>query len=272
MFQDEEIEALIGLGLTELQARVYLAIVCLQSAPVKAIAKTSGIARQDIYRVAAELQKKGLIEKVIASPVEYKAMPLKDAVKLLVLCRQRETMDARKKAMKLAHKIKQNSQDENNEKDAGDGFFFVTGEEASRRRFKNALDTNLKTVEGIFYWKGLRNILVEGQNIWETILTGGAKVRLIVYGTQKDPQVQQIIQTLKTKGTFNIKYTTKPPPATITIFDKNKVLATTTPEPNPENAPSLWLNNQSFTTILQEYFEHTWQTAQQQNRSQAPTP
>jgi hypothetical protein len=65
MFQDQDVEALTGVGLTTLQARIYLTTASLEKATIKTISKTANTARQEIYRAVAELQEKGLIEKVI---------------------------------------------------------------------------------------------------------------------------------------------------------------------------------------------------------------
>jgi sugar-specific transcriptional regulator TrmB len=84
MVLDKDAEVLNGLGLTTLQAKTYLAIAILEKATVKTISKTAKIARQEIYRVTSELQEKGLIEKIIATPVEYRAIPVHDAINVLL--------------------------------------------------------------------------------------------------------------------------------------------------------------------------------------------
>ena len=52
--QDKAIETLTGLGLTVLQSKVYLALAKEGKSTVKGIAKTSNIARQDLYRITQQ--------------------------------------------------------------------------------------------------------------------------------------------------------------------------------------------------------------------------
>ncbi|MCW4047841.1 MAG: hypothetical protein NWE99_09855 [Candidatus Bathyarchaeota archaeon] len=63
MQYDECVQTLMGLGLTLLQAKTYLALATLGKADVKMISKASNVARQDIYRVMPVLQKLGLGKK-----------------------------------------------------------------------------------------------------------------------------------------------------------------------------------------------------------------
>jgi len=37
--------------------------------------EVSGVARQDVYRVLLELQKLGIVEKIIATPNRFRALP-----------------------------------------------------------------------------------------------------------------------------------------------------------------------------------------------------
>jgi DNA polymerase III alpha subunit len=56
----------MDLGLTLLQAKIYLALSKTGKATIKTISKASNSARQDIYRIMPTLQKLGLAEKIIA--------------------------------------------------------------------------------------------------------------------------------------------------------------------------------------------------------------
>ena len=70
MIGNEDVEALTNLRLSPNQAKVYLAVIEIGTAEISEISKVSGVARQAIYPKVAELQKIGLIEKVIAKPVK----------------------------------------------------------------------------------------------------------------------------------------------------------------------------------------------------------
>jgi sugar-specific transcriptional regulator TrmB len=73
------------LGLSLLQAKVYLALVKLGThSTVKAISICSKVARQDVYRTITELREFGLVEMVIGNPALFRAIPLQETVSILM--------------------------------------------------------------------------------------------------------------------------------------------------------------------------------------------
>ncbi len=78
------IEALMHLGLTFLQATVYVTLLKFGKTEAKAISDSSGVARADVYRVMSTLEHLGLVEKIISTPSTYKATPIKEGCVLLL--------------------------------------------------------------------------------------------------------------------------------------------------------------------------------------------
>jgi sugar-specific transcriptional regulator TrmB len=98
---DEHVETLVKLGLTSLQARIYLTVLTLQKANVGKISNTAEIARPDVYRVLPTLEKLGLVRKVLASPIMFEPTPLKDACTLLLQRKKEEYSEACERSMTL---------------------------------------------------------------------------------------------------------------------------------------------------------------------------
>ena len=59
MLQDNDAQLLNELGLTILEAKVYLALAKTGKTTIATISKTSKVARPDVYRTLAKLQEKG---------------------------------------------------------------------------------------------------------------------------------------------------------------------------------------------------------------------
>lgn len=78
--EGENYQTFVNLGLTYLQAKVYVTLLRLGDvgAEVRKIASASVIARQDVYRILPALQKMGLVEKVVAIPTIYRPIPLEE--------------------------------------------------------------------------------------------------------------------------------------------------------------------------------------------------
>ena len=84
------IEVLQGLGLTLCQAKIYLSLCRFGCLDAKSISKDTNIARQDVYRVIADLEKSKLIEKVINRPTKFRAIPLKKGISFLLKQKHKE--------------------------------------------------------------------------------------------------------------------------------------------------------------------------------------
>lgn len=260
MFQDRDVEALTGLGLTALQARIYLAIASLEKATIKAISENADTARQEIYRATSELQQKGLVEKIIVAPVEYRAIPLQDAINVLLQRAHQKNLATHEKAMELLRRA--NEKSITAERHEEHQLILIPKKEASRRRFGNALRGTAVSVDGIFYGKGYRDVITNAVELWKKSLEKGVKVRLIVYEPQEEKAVARILQTLKKKGSFSIRYTLHPPPATLAIFDGEKTLITISPTPDPLETSGLWVKNSSLAIMAQDYFDLLWRASE----------
>ncbi len=141
-------------------------------------------------------------------------------------------------------------------------FILIPKKEAPRRQFRNTLRSTAVSVDGIYYWKGLRDIIINGVEGWKESLEKGVKVRFIVFKPQEEKAATRIIQTLKKKGAFSIRYTSHPPPATLTIFDGERIMVTTSPTPDPLETSCLWAKNPSIAEVFQDYFELMWQVSE----------
>ncbi len=77
---DENIRTLVGLGLSSTQAKISLALARIGPSTVSEISDASAVARPDTYRALVELEKKGLIEKIVSTPNMYELIPLSEVL------------------------------------------------------------------------------------------------------------------------------------------------------------------------------------------------
>jgi sugar-specific transcriptional regulator TrmB len=87
--QDKRIKVLNLLGLTILQAKVYLALTELEQASAKEVSQTAHEDRAEVYRTVYKLQELGLIEKKITTPTIFIAPPMKEGLRILLERKQR---------------------------------------------------------------------------------------------------------------------------------------------------------------------------------------
>ncbi len=91
----DRIQKLEGFGLTEYQARVYLALLDLSTATASQIPALSRVPRTRIYATMQQLHAKGLVQILPEKPVRYKAVPFSSYLKTLAA-------EYRRKSVQLA--------------------------------------------------------------------------------------------------------------------------------------------------------------------------
>ncbi len=141
----ERLQKLQGFGLTEYQARVYLALLDLGTAPASEIPVPSGVPRTRIYGTMGQLHAKGLVQILPEKPVRYRAVPLSRYLKALAA-------EYRQKAIQLAANAETAAHD-----------FSVAPIEATARPGK---------FEAIYGRRNVRDKLVEMYEAAETEIVG----------------------------------------------------------------------------------------------------
>jgi len=91
----ERLQKLEGFGLTEYQARVYLALLDLGTATASQLPAPSRVPRTRIYSTMQQLHAKGLVQILPEKPVRYRAVPFSRYLKALAT-------EYRQKAVQLA--------------------------------------------------------------------------------------------------------------------------------------------------------------------------
>ena len=97
----EGVGVLVGLGLSERQARVYLALLRAGGGRAQVVSDLTAISRQDIYRLFAELQRLGLARQNLTVPVSYTATPIAQGAQLLLERKTEELTTITAKANQL---------------------------------------------------------------------------------------------------------------------------------------------------------------------------
>lgn len=91
----ERVQKLRSYGLTEYQARVYLALLDLGTSEASAVPAASRVPRTRVYATMRQLHDKGLVQILPEKPLRYKAVPLAAYLKSLA-------EDYREKAFQLS--------------------------------------------------------------------------------------------------------------------------------------------------------------------------
>lgn len=260
ILEEEKIQTLTDLGLTTLQARAYLALSSLRTAPLKLIAKKSNIARQDVYRIMPLLEQIGLVEKIISSPVTYKAAPLGDGVSILFDRKTREYDSLQAKTEEMVSNFRTGILRAAIQPD--DSQFLVISE---KKLLYKTLGEKNSTVEKSLHvagtWESARSVLFDIElEKFKNALKRGVRIKWITEDHEEDASTTKTLQMLKKNPLFEIRYFAPPIPLQTAIYDEREVAMCIALPPSTD-VTSIWSNNLVFTRVALNYWEEIWNAA-----------
>ena len=260
---DEDTRALIDLGFTGAQARIYLALLRTGTTSIKQIAKISKVARPDTYRAIAGLQELGLVEKLLNTPTKFKPLPLKDAVGILMLRRARESIQLNKKVNRL---IKNFGEKKNNSPLIEESqFILVPKGETLTLKARKMIDNAQETISIVAPQKRTRPFVANNLDIIKNALKRKVAIRSITEGPTEN--MGNELRDLQKNRLFEIECVTTEPPVLFILVDNKEILLMTSAKLEYSESPAVWSNNPGLIELAQGYFELTWTTLSEEKMS-----
>jgi sugar-specific transcriptional regulator TrmB len=261
---DEAVETLINLGLTVLQAKVYLSLAKLGTSKGRATAKEAKVAPQDVYRVLAELQKAGLVEKIIAKPNKYCPLPIEQGLEMLIKRRKNQTERLErsvKSVSKLFHPAVKGVQ----KTEQGD-FVLIGKEEPLKNRAHRMLETAHVSLD---LMNEINDGMIGHDNLFslETkFLNRGGRIRDILSKATPTFHLTKTFCSLQQRyPEFQARYLDIPTPAILMIKDDKEALISTKAKTKTLMQPFLWTDNPVLVQILQQWYKQIWEKSSQEN-------
>jgi sugar-specific transcriptional regulator TrmB len=254
---EERLVTLTELGLTNNQAKIYLALLQAGPATANELAKNSKISRPDIYRIIPFLQKKGLVEKLMTKPSSFQAIPATYVLPTLLKNKTTEQSQLKKKTEDLLSDLKNNHAKKETQRVKTE-FILIPGKKVVVQRLKEAIETAQTSVSAVTSKKRFSAAILEFAKTYETVLKRGVKIRIVTEYHVADTAASRIVQTLSRDPNFEVKYFAAPPSAIVAIFDNKEVCITMHPTAQLAEASAIWSNNRSFVALAQNYFEKKW--------------
>jgi sugar-specific transcriptional regulator TrmB len=257
--QDEAVETLTGLGLTMLQAKVYLALAKNGESTVKEIAKNSKVARQDLYRITPELLNIGLIEKLIYTPIKFKAIPVQEAIDILLERRKKEITTLELKSKDILKSFRENEFRKSRESE--DHFIIINDLHARLIKAKKQFETTKQTVEIITKWSFFLTYTLEVMDELAKALSRGTTVKIVTQRPEHFKSLPNDLKKIMNHSGFEIRYVSHLPSSIVAVFDKEEVNISLSSEKTPMESGMLVSNNLSLVELSHNYFEIMWMNA-----------
>jgi sugar-specific transcriptional regulator TrmB len=245
------------LGLSLLQARVYLALLKLEAySTAKAISICSKVARQDVYRTITELRELGLVEMVIVNPALFRAIPLQETVAILIEKKNQRTQVLMEEVTELSNyfaKNKETGPDQENHQ-----FILVPKKESHVNRVKKTIEGTKESILIFTPWRESTQWLFNLHESWHLALNKGVKIRWITEKQASPSLADAITYNLVKNPNFTLKTDAAFLKARFGIYDDKEIFITVLDAPNAWESPALWSNNPAIIYILKDYFETKW--------------
>jgi len=256
---EEELGIILDLGLKITEAKVYLKLIELGTAKVSVISKVSNVARPDVYRALSNLHELGLVEKIIANPLLFRANPVEQGISILLEQKANKYAELESQSAALIRKLR-NKNNRNYVKEQSQ-FILVPSKQAIIRSVRKSINNSHKRIDLFTSFKRLKfscNFLCdELEDAWQR----GVKARVII--EKNDEPVFDFQKTCWRAPHAKIKYIQSFPKAVMGIYDSKEVFIFVENEADFTDTSALWSNNSSLVSIAQYGFDSGWKKAKE---------
>ena len=266
--QFSELQVLMDLGLTLVQAKVYWALVRSGPSRTSAISKLSKVPQPDIYKTLSKLQELGLVQQIIKKPLEYIATPANKALLLLLEAKTEQYRKVRAETQLLLENVRTKCINSVSQLDIPQ-FVLIPKGRIIIERIDTAIAQAQLSINLVISWKsfshGIASDFAESiENAWAKKV----KTRFIVESPPKSETAKQLVQFCRKKPFCQMKFIRNHPEIVLGVYDEKEVFIVVDPKTDLPGSPALWSKNHSLITLAKDYFKILWLTAMEKPQLQ----
>ena len=254
-------ELLTQIGLTKIQAKIYLRLLSLDEANARTLTRETNVPRQEVYRALDDLQKKGFIEKIIASPHKFKATPIDYALQILMIKHTQQCKETQEKIKKFLRE-NQSCLLEKPQKQEYQ-LVMIEGRERLLQLIRLEHDNAQQSVEIASTLERWLHILDSCYESYMKALANNVKYRVVIEKRRGKSDFPEKVKTLLAKPTFELRLSRVPLKTNAAIFDQKEATINFLPNKPLAESPVIWTNHPSFMEMCRDHFEKIWTQAQE---------
>jgi sugar-specific transcriptional regulator TrmB len=255
--EEEGVQTLVNLGLTVLQAKVYIALAKLGTSTGRTTAKTAKVASQDVYRVLSELQEKGLVEKIIDKPNKYRPIQIEEGLTILLQRRNKQTVEIKNMMTEIFKNF--SGTDKIEDCDEKYQFVWVPHKETIENKFRNGIETAQTSVDLSCEFPCSMNAAERELNSILKSIKRDIKFRELIDLSQGICQEPKAFLTLKRNPAYQTRFICLTFPVKILIKDKREVFISIKNAKSNIDTPYLWSNNPILVQVIQQWYDIMWE-------------
>jgi sugar-specific transcriptional regulator TrmB len=259
LIEREPIQLLIDLGFTKNQARLYLALLRVEEANGRTLSENTNIPRPEVYRTLGELEKKGFVEREIATPYKFKPTPLNVGLEILMNQQIEQFKEIKERTEVFLQKI-QNIRKETPQKQEYK-LTKIKGRQRLIQLIKFQHDTVQQKADVLSTLQRWMQILYFCFENYKRALARGVKYRVVIEAADSEIMSHENIKALLKEPNFELRLTRGSLRTNAAIFDQNELTISFFPAVSLGESPLIWTNHPSLMSMYQDHFEAIWKTA-----------
>ena len=260
---DDSAKILSEFGLTPYESKVYLAVLQQGLATAGDIAKVAGIRREEVYRTLPKLEKNGLIERVLGRPARVRALPIDDALSILISRKKEEASriirNLLEKKSELLEKFQEFKPDKMDEEEKAH-FTLVSDKDAIEKRVSLLISQATNTISFVDTFENAFRFVLTFADELISANERNVDVRIITEYPDNTKLIPEALDKHVPTSSFNIRYC-EVLPGNYIIFDNFQALITTSIGRTISTSGTLWTDDPGLVRIVQTDFNQLLQTS-----------
>ncbi len=258
--QEDGIQLLVQMGFTATQAKLYLTLNVIGKTDAKNLAKQANVPRQATYRTLGELQQKGVVEKIIALPQEYKAIPLQDGLANMITSKANEYAEMKEKAREFLEKFEAKKEEQPPETEYQ--ISLIDGKETIISKIKTLTEN---TQSDLCVCQTLQRWLHVNDEISKTVqeaLKRGVKYRVVLEKPEGEFSFPKGYKSLLTHPNYELRMVRGKLKINAALYDGKYGCFSFYPSKKVAESPIIVTNHLSLLVGLQDHFENLWRSSE----------
>jgi sugar-specific transcriptional regulator TrmB len=253
--QGDSLKLLEQVGFTETQAKIYVTLCQMGQTDAKSLAKQANTPRQAAYRTLGELQQKGMVEKIITIPQQYRAIPIHDGLSIMISAKAKEYASLAERAKEFIQRYEVQAQLEKAQEEYN--ISIVEGKETILKKISTLTDACTKEIwlcQPIQRW--IQVNLCISETVRE-VLRRGVKYRVILEQTEGELAFPKDLKPILRHPNYEI-HVAKRLKINAALYDDRYGCFSVYPSKAVGETPIIVTNHPSLLIGFRDYFTNQW--------------
>ncbi|MFW9850168.1 MAG: MEDS domain-containing protein [Candidatus Thorarchaeota archaeon] len=250
-------ELLTDFGLTPYQAKVYLAAIKIGPSTAGNIAKVARVRREEVYRTLPKLEKAGLIERILGRPIKVRALPLEDALSILVKRKEeaakQELADLEAKKEDLIESLNTERPSVELEDDASQ-FVLVTERDTVAKRMEVLIEESTHVIDLVETVNNVVRFLLSFEDSVLKSVRNNVQIRILTECPQDEDTLPRMLSKMIPTKNVSLRYVDDIPGRYV-LFDQNKVMLATSAKGGLTDTKFLLSQDANLVSLIKRDFE-----------------